>query len=141
MRQEINRYFVLLCIFLGADSWAGNLTISIEDLSTDEGHIAFQVFSSAEQFTGEAESIISVHVTAEALSGSFIVSDLPDGYYGIRVMHDVNSNNQLDTNFVGMPNEPYGFSNNAKGNFGPPMWDDIKFQLNGDRQQTINLDL
>ena len=92
MRQEINRYFVLLCIFLGADSWAGNLTISIEDLSTDEGYIAFQVFSSAEQYTGEAASIMSVRATAEALSGSFIVSDLPDGYYGIRVMHDVNSN-------------------------------------------------
>jgi uncharacterized protein (DUF2141 family) len=40
-----------------------------------------------------------------------------------------------------MPNEPYGFSNNAKGNFGPPTWDDIKFQLEGDHHQTINLDL
>ena len=141
MKQEINRYFMLLFIFLGADSWAGNLTISIEDLSTDEGHIAFQVFSSAEQYTGEAASIINVRATADALSGSFTFGDLPEGYYGIRVMHDVNSNDQLDTNFVGMPNEPYGFSNNAKGNFGPPTWDDIKFQLEGDHRQTINLDL
>ena len=89
MKQEINRYFMLLFIFLGADSWAGNLTISIEDLSTDEGHIAFQVFSTAEQYSGEDVSMITFRATAEALSDSLTFSHLPEEYYGIRVMQDV----------------------------------------------------
>jgi len=56
-------------------------------------------------------------------------------------MHDLNGNGELDTNFVGLPQEPYGFSNNATANFGPPKWNDIRFQLDGNNQQIIDLNL
>ena len=38
--------------------------------------------------------------------------DLPPGTYAVQVMHDENENNKLDTNFLGIPTEGYGFSNN-----------------------------
>ena len=38
--------------------------------------------------------------------------DLAPGTYAVQVMHDENENNQLDTNFLGIPTEGYGFSNN-----------------------------
>ena len=54
-------------------------------------------------------------------------------------MHDENGNGELDANFVGIPREPWAFSNNARGNFGPPTWEDTKFELNGQATQTIEL--
>ncbi len=43
------------------------------------------------------------------------------------VYHDVNNNEELDKNFVGIPKEPYGFS--GKNGFGSPYFDRVKFQL------------
>ena len=40
--------------------------------------------------------------------------NLPAGNYAVQVMHDENENNKLDTNFMGMPIEGYGFSNNPR---------------------------
>ena len=48
------------------------------------------------------------------------------------MFHDQNNNDKLDSNFMGIPNEPYGFSNNARGTFGPASWDDAKFEIKSD---------
>jgi uncharacterized protein (DUF2141 family) len=46
--------------------------------------------------------------------------------YAITSFLDENANLTLDKNAFGIPNEPYGFSNNTKGFFGPPSYDDVK---------------
>ena len=53
---------------------------------------------------------------------------LNTGTYAISVFHDENSNGKLDTNFMGIPREGVGASNNAKGHFGPPKFDAAAFQ-------------
>ena len=68
---------------------------------------------------------------------SFSVSHLPAGEYAIQVMHD--RDGKLDTNFVGIPNEPWAFSNNSTGNMGPRKWADVKFVLSDDVTQSIRL--
>jgi uncharacterized protein (DUF2141 family) len=49
------------------------------------------------------------------------------------VFHDENSNGKLDTNFMGIPREGVGASNNAKGHLGPLKINDAAFQLSGGR--------
>ena len=46
------------------------------------------------------------------------VSRKSDGIYAFVVYIRVNLNNKLDKNFVGIPKEPYAFSNNAEGFLG-----------------------
>ena len=41
-----------------------------------------------------------------------------------------NENKKIDTNFLGIPKEPYGFSNQKKGRFGPPKFKEVVFKLN-----------
>lgn len=55
--------------------------------------------------------------------------DLPPGAYGVMAYQDRNSNGRLDTLPIGVPTEPYGFSNNARGSFGPPQWAAASFTL------------
>ena len=65
---------------------------------------------------------------------------LPYGEYAIKVYHDENSNNRLDTMMFGIPSEDYGFSNDATGIFGPPEYKDALFVLDSPKKEmTINV--
>ncbi len=70
-----------------------------------------------------------------------VFKDIPDGTYAVSVFHDEDGNGKLTTGFLGIPKERYGASNNAKGVFGPPKWDNAKFEVrNGELvKQTISL--
>lgn len=55
--------------------------------------------------------------------------DISPGTYAVKVFHDVNDNGLLDTNWMGIPREPYGFSNDAMGTFGPPSFQQASFKV------------
>ena len=81
--------------------------------------------------------------TGEIINDSVKITfgDIPFGEYGVKVHHDEDSNDEMNTNFLGIPSENYGFSNNASGTFGPPSWEDAKFLFNTDTQvHEINLE-
>jgi uncharacterized protein (DUF2141 family) len=59
--------------------------------------------------------------------------DVAPGDYAVSVFHDENSNGKLDRNFMGMPKEGVGASNDAAGHFGPPKYDDARFSYKGGR--------
>lgn len=64
---------------------------------------------------------------------------LPQGSYAIACFHDENDNDKLDRAFSGFPTEAYGFSNDARGVFGPP---DLEDQLIEHRKkQSIRIQL
>lgn len=63
--------------------------------------------------------------------------DLPYGNYAIAVYHDKNTNGELDTNLLGIPKEAYGFSNNARGRFGPASWSDAHFTINSKQSEMV----
>lgn len=64
---------------------------------------------------------------------------IPTGEYSVTVYQDLNSNMRLDTNWVGMPTEPYGFSRNPDSNLGPPDFNETVFSLNANRTMHIRL--
>ena len=110
---------------------AGQLDIVIEEIAATEGHLRVQILQSEGAFRGEETAV--AQMSTPALEGTVRLSvTLPPGQYGIRVLHDRNGNGELDTNMLGMPREPYGFSNNATGNFGPPVWRDLLFDVVND---------
>ena len=117
---------------------ADTLTIIIQDIREASGVVQVQVLSGQAQFEGDGST---AQFRESAVQGSLTITaeDLPAGEYAIRVMHDVNGNDELDANLVGMPVEPWGFSNNATGKFGPPEWSDARFALAGDATHVIKL--
>lgn len=46
------------------------------------------------------------------------------GRYAVAVWHDPDSDGKLDTNFLGIPSDAVGSSNNAKGGLGPRKFKD-----------------
>lgn len=67
-------------------------------------------------------------------SCTIIFKDLKNMSYAIQYFHDENANNILDKNFIGIPKEGCGFSNDAFGKFGPKKFSEWLFQLKGDME-------
>ena len=62
--------------------------------------------------------------------------DTPPGTYALAVIHDENMDGKLDTNWLGVPTEGYGFSNGANALLGAPLFSAASFPYDG-----RNLDL
>ena len=64
---------------------------------------------------------------------------VPKGTYAIAIFHDANKNGKLDTNFLGIPKEQTGTSNNVVTHFGPPSFEKARFTHTGTTKLTIRL--
>ena len=121
---------------------AETLTITISDIRESEGRLMIQVANSEKGFEFSEDSAapppVAISQLAEAGEMTFEVT-LPPGIYGARVLHDLNGNGEMDSNFVGIPKEPWAFSNNATGRLGPAKWQDAKFEISGDTAVEIRL--
>jgi uncharacterized protein (DUF2141 family) len=53
------------------------------------------------------------------MKSAVVLTNLDPGQYAIILFHDENGNGKLDRNALGVPTEPYGFSNNVRGFLGP----------------------
>ena len=121
---------------------AETLTITIADIRESEGRLMIQVANSEKGFEFSEDSAapppVAISQLAEAGEMTFEVT-LPPGIYGARVLHDLNGNGEMDSNFVGIPKEPWAFSNNATGRLGPAKWQDANFEFSGDTAVEIRL--
>ena len=70
MTNKFAKYLMVLVAPIAAELHADTLSISIKNIQSDEGNIALQVFSNAEQYKGSAQPIIALRLTAEALKGA-----------------------------------------------------------------------
>ena len=118
---------------------AGQLTLRIHDIPAGGGRLMIAVVASEAAFDGDQPGVASFVLPASSASVELTTSALTDGHYAVRVMHDANGNGELDSNMVGIPTEAWGFSNDASGSFGPPSWDDARFELGGETIQNIHL--
>jgi uncharacterized protein (DUF2141 family) len=107
-----------------------NLRIEIETTKYNKGQIAIALFDDAEQFLNTP--LISKAEKVKDNKVVFLFNSLPTGTYSFSYFHDLNLNDELDTNFMGIPKEPYGFSNNKQGRFGPPDFEECKILLEKD---------
>lgn len=90
------------------------------------GTLRLVLCPTAEAFGTERGCVLQqVRVTGPVMMITF--ADIPAGDHAIKAFHDVNDNGKLDTNWMGIPTEPYGFSNNAMGTFGPPSFQQASF--------------
>jgi uncharacterized protein (DUF2141 family) len=67
--------------------------------------------------------------------------DIPPGTYAIAVFHDENMNGTLDTNWLGIPKEGYGFSNDVRALLGSPPFSAASFEYDGATTHNLTISL
>lgn len=65
---------------------------------------------------------------------------LPPGTYALSVLQDMNGNRKLDTNFIGIPTEASGSSNDAPAKWSAPKFKDAVFTV-GDQPIELRITL
>ena len=110
---------------------AADLTVSIDNVADDAGQVLVALFDTAETFPRAMLRGEKVSATKRDAKGrvTVVFSGLAPGRYALSAFHDRDANGQLNSNMMGLPTEPYGFSRDARGNFGPPTFSDAALDL------------
>lgn len=124
----MNKLFIIL-FFLNSIN-AFSLTLNLTGIKIIKGQIVIAVYNHAENFpNNHGEIFYSKFVKLipdEPLPN--ITLDIPYGRYAVAVFHDVNNNKILDKNFLGIPKESFGFSNNPKITIKAPDYKDCEIE-------------
>ncbi len=118
------------------------LVVTVDNINTVKGLINFALYNSSATFNDPDKAFREyfIEVTDKPLM-QFEFDDIPPGTYALALFHDENSNYELDQNFIGIPQEGFGFSNNAFGNFGPPNFNAAKFDFPENTTVTLAINL
>lgn len=115
------------------------LTLSFPALKSPTGLIYVAVFDSAHTWASGAAVRVAVTPAGDPAPAA-VFEGLNAGSYAVRVFQDLDGDGELDVGFMGRPTEPYGFSNGAAANMGPPRFADAAFTVAaGANAQAISL--
>lgn len=123
----------LLSALTALAAQAGDLTVTVSGLGSSDGKVMVALYNDAasfprgKPFKGQMQAAVKGQV-------DLVFKEVPPGRYAVSAFHDLNANQRLDANLMGMPTEPYGFSRDAKGQMGPPKFDDAAFSVDGTDQ-------
>jgi uncharacterized protein (DUF2141 family) len=131
------RLIFLFLPFLGLAQH--KLTVEVEGVRSSSGNINIAVYNKEDGFLKFESVFLSDSTHAHAGKTEVQISNLPNGEYALAVFHDENGNNKLDTNWLGIPKEPIGFSQARMKTFGPPSFKECAFHISSDKAIKIDL--
>ncbi len=139
----MQKILAIVMLFLGTifptqEKEGHTVELEITNISSDEGKMMIGLYGSEEQWLKHTVMSLIGHIENGKCTVTF--ENVPDGIYAISSYHDENGNGVLDTNFLGIPKEDTGSSNNAPARMGPPKWEEAKFEIKGESiKQVIEL--
>ena len=135
-------FFNAVCIKVNAQkasSASGTLTVIVSGFRNNKGGAGVALFNNANGFPKSPDkAIAAMYSKIENKKSVAVFENLSAGEYAVSVYHDENNNKKTDANFLGVPKEGVGTSNNAKGHLGPPKYNDAKFEFDG-KKDTVTI--
>jgi len=130
--------FCLMCFIAQAQSDSTvTLTVEFDVTEVEEGSIRLALYDSAENYL--KTPFKSTFSSIENKTAKLVIDNIPKGEYCFAYYHDLDNNNKLDRNMMEIPKEPYGFSNDEKGFYGPPAYQNCKIEIETDTLIQINI--
>src|SRR5438067_3601418 len=113
MLMSLKILSLLAPAFLALSSAAqSRVAVRVTDFANDKGCCIVCLYNNAAAFAGKGSPVAKRTVSITNKSATAVFEDLPDGTYAVSVIHDANNNQKFDTNFLGIPKEGYGASQN-----------------------------
>ena len=101
-----------------------SLTVEINDLRNSNGHVHFELSDENKKQV----AVVTQNIAANKCV--IVVENLNPGRYAFKYFHDENKNKKIDLNWMMIPKEGFGFSNDPAMTFGPPSFNKTIFELN-----------
>jgi uncharacterized protein (DUF2141 family) len=134
-------YILIICslFFVDPPNETHTLTINITNIERMQGTVEIGLFNSKDRFLEEGQAMKTLSIKVKNSSETVVIKDLPKGIYAVSMYHDENADGKLNSNFLGIPSEPYGFSNNFRPKFSAPTFKDCQFSLKSNHTLNIKL--
>ena len=105
------------------------LVVHVTGLGSSKAPVRIAVYNSEKTWLQLPSARYITILDIESGQVDWTIEDVAAGEYAVAAFQDRNGDGELDRNFLGMPKEPYGFSNDARGIFGPASWTDAKVRV------------
>ena len=133
-------FFILFTFFSSFTRVETRMTITIRGISELKGNIMLAIFDKSDGFGSEDYACKKMVIKVDAQNQEIVLPTLLEGKkYAVALYHDVNCNQRLDKNILGMPLEKYGFSNDARSTFGPPSFESAAFIFSQEIKTSITI--
>lgn len=104
------------------------IVVQVDGLKTNDGFVFCDLFNAQAGFPNKpARALARTRVRPRSMKATCAFPQATASRYAVAVFHDVDGDLKLDANLLGIPREPVGASNNAKGSLGPPKFRDAAF--------------
>lgn len=118
-----------------------SVVANINNLKNDEGVCRACLFSNPSSFAALCKPYDCIAVSVKNKLARAVFKNVQPGSYAVFVFHDVNNNNRMDKNFLGVPKEGYGASNNKLPFAATPHFNENKFEVNTNNNVLLNIRL
>lgn len=118
-------------------SQAADIVVRVSGLGEPLGQVGCSLFANATGFPMDSTPARVLWLPADAKGVTCRFTDVPEGSYAVSIGHDLNGNKRVDTNFVGLPTEQWGVSNNARPSLRAPRFDEAVFKVAADAKDVV----
>ncbi len=124
------RLLILSGLCAAAPASAAELRLQLAGLKP-RGQVMVLLFDAERSWKAKANAVREIKRRVSAATAEVRLDGLAAGVYGAMVFQDLNLDGKMNFNMLGIPTEPYGFSNDSRGLFGPPAWSNAAFRFAG----------
>jgi uncharacterized protein (DUF2141 family) len=132
---------LLVCVSVPAFAVPqATLIVKVEKVSPRGGDVRVALYTRTSYPLDSADPVIDAVVPARPGETIVTLQGIKPGTYAVKLFQDFNRNGEFDMNWLGLPLEKFGFSNDARPMFSEPPFDATKFELRpGTNTITIHL--
>jgi len=111
-----------------ASAGIGTIEAHVVRLRNNQGQVICTLFTSSDRFPEQSHKGMTIEVPIKNRQATCHFRNLPYGNYAIVAFHDENHDGEFNQNWLGLPKEGFGFSNNP-GTLRKPAFNDAKFSV------------
>ncbi len=112
----------------------GNLMLEIHNIRTAQGTVWVGIYDNEKHYFNQSKALVKAKQVSATGRIALEINDLRYGSYAVALFHDINDNGILDRNALGVPTEPYAFSQLPPSKWRLPKFDEIKFKFEYNNQ-------
>lgn len=138
--RQVSFLFAILFLPTLFQTGEEGINLTLSGLRNTKGHVLVSIFKDGEGFPSSPETAFRKEkLDIKGDKVTLHLKDIPAGDYAIAILHDENDDAKMNTNWLGIPKEGYGFSNNATGTLGPPAYSKAKFTHTAGKETFVSI--
>jgi uncharacterized protein (DUF2141 family) len=127
----------LVALAASTSGGAAAAVVRISGLSEPLCHVGCSLFAGRTGFPLDNATARVLWLPADAKGVTCRYPDVSEGTYAFSIGHDLNGNKRVDTNFIGLPTEQWGVSNNSRPSLRAPRFDEAAFKVATDAKEVL----